>query len=124
MAAKLDLTIDKGSTFRHKLKWQTRDSLGVITDVDLTGFTAAMKIRLKRTDPDPALIELTTANGGIVLEAGGETGRIDLYISHTTTAAIDWSTGVYDLELTDAGGTGDVKRLVQGRVAVDQEVTT
>ncbi|MCP4878339.1 MAG: hypothetical protein GY896_23035 [Gammaproteobacteria bacterium] len=124
MAAKLDLLIDKGATFRHTLKWRTRDSLGVISDVDLSGFTGRMKIRNTRTDADPPLAELTTANFGIVLEAGGETGRIDLFIADTDTEAYTWETGVYDLELIDAGGSGDVKRLVQGRVAVDQEVTT
>ena len=123
-AAKLDLLIDKGATFRRTFFWKTRSGTGVISDVDLSGFTARMKIRLKRSDPDPPLAELTTANGGIVLESGGETGRIDLFISDTTTAAYTWSAAVYDLELIDAGGAGDVTRLLQGRVAANDEVTT
>lgn len=118
MAAKLDLRIDKGSTFRHTLTWNTR-SAGVITPVDLTGFTARMQIRNKR---DGTLLH-TLLSSGVGITLGGVLGTIVLFISDTDTAAFTWSTGVYDLELIDTGGTGDVTRLVQGRIAADEEVT-
>jgi hypothetical protein len=124
MAAKLDLTIDKGATFRHTFRWYSRSG-GVNTPVNLSGFSARMKIREKVGDADPPLAELTTGNGGIVLEAGGVTGKIDLYIPDAVTAAYTWNTGVYDLELIDGvGSPPDVTRLVGGRVAATDEVTT
>lgn len=120
-AVKVDLKIDKGATFRHSFRWYSQ-SAGVKTPVDLSGFTARMKIKDKVGGTQ--LDELTTGNGGITLEAGGVTGKIDLYIQDADTAAYTWSTGVYDLELIAGSGTPpDVTRLVYGRIAASEEVT-
>jgi len=121
MAVKVDLLIDKGATFEHSFKWFTV-SAGVKTAVSLAGYTARMKIRVKKGDPDPPLAELTTGNGGITLEPAAETGRIDLLIDAAVTDAYTWSTGVYDLELI--APDSKVRRLVQGRVAANDSVTT
>jgi len=121
MAAKVDLQIDKGATFRHTFRWYTQSG-GVKTPVNLAGYSARMKIRLKVGDADPPLAELTTANGGITLEAGGITGKIDLLIASADTTAFDWSVGIYDLEMV--APSTEVTRLVQGRVAASEEVTT
>ena len=47
MAVKVDLLIDKGATFEHSFKWFTV-SAGVKTSVSLAGYTARMKIRVKK----------------------------------------------------------------------------
>ena len=65
------------------------------------------------------LLELSTANGGIIL--GGLAGTITVVISKERTANVDWSSGVYDLELTNAGG-GTI-RLIEGTVEMSKEVT-
>jgi hypothetical protein len=114
-AGKLDITIEQGATFRKTLTWQ--DSAGA--PIDLTGFTARMMIRQQLKDAAP-LITLTTENGGITL--GGVAGTIALYISDTDTEAMTIQKGVYDLEL-EAGGSGDVTRLVEGKVTMSLEVT-
>jgi hypothetical protein len=121
MAVNVDLLIDKGATFRHTFKWFT-ESAGVKSAVSLAGYTARMKIRLKKGDPDPPLEDLTTGNGRIILEPASETGRIDLLIARVDTTAYTWSSGVYDLELI--APSTEVTRLVQGRVAANDEVTT
>lgn len=77
-----------------------------------------MQIRGVIDDAAP-LITLTTENDGITL--GGAAGTIELYISDADTAAITWTSGVYDLEIVLANG--DVRRLLFGPVAVTQEVT-
>ena len=114
-AGKLNLTIEQGATFRKVLTWT--DNLG--NPIDITGFTARMQIRQALKDPTP-IISLTTENGGIVL--GGVTGEIELYISDGDTEAMTIQKGVYDLEL-EAGGGGDVTRLVEGKVTMSLEVT-
>ncbi len=82
--------------------------------VDLTGFSAKMMIR------DPAgvlLLELSMDNGRLV--AGD--GRIVITLTAAETAAITWTKGRYDLELTMSNG--DVTRWAEGEAVVSQEVT-
>lgn len=77
--------------------------------VDLAGFTARMQIRQKLEDTT-IIKELTTENGGIVIN--NTTKTITLNISATDTAAFSFQTAVYSLELVSgavvtpfAGGT-------------------
>lgn len=77
--------------------------------VDLAGFTARMQIRQKLEDTT-VIKELTTENGGIVIN--NTTKTIALNISATDTAAFSFQTAVYSLELVNgavvtsfAGGT-------------------
>lgn len=94
---------------------------GIITynmPVDLAGMTAAAQVR-PRVDSTEILLSLTTENGGIVLDNVGKT--ITLQISAIDTAAITWVSGVWDLELTSAGGI--VTPVVGGIVKVCPEVT-
>ncbi len=86
--------------------------------VDLTGFTARMQIR-ESLESTTTLEELTTENGGITL--GGTAGTVALLISATDTAALDFSTAVYDLELIS--GAGIVTRLLYGDITLAEEVT-
>lgn len=86
--------------------------------VDLTGFTARMQIR-ESLESTTTLEELTTENGGITL--GAAAGTVALLISATDTAALDFSTAVYDLELIS--GAGIVTRLLYGDITLAEEVT-
>lgn len=86
--------------------------------VDLSGFTARMQVRAKLEDA--AIIkELTTLNGGIVID--NTTKTIQLYMSATDTAALAFTTAVYSLELVSSGG--EVTQLVNGNLALVKEVT-
>lgn len=86
--------------------------------VDLTSYTARMQIRATKSAAT-FLLELTTANGRIALDNTLKT--ITLTVSATDTAAITWTSGVYDLELVSPGGV--VTRLVEGAVTVSEEAT-
>ena len=76
------------------------------------------QIRTELTSPT-VLHELTTENGGIVLNA--VPGGVDLYIADTDTATFTWEAAVYDLEVVLSNG--DVRRLLAGPVTVSPEVT-
>lgn len=112
---KVKLTIYQGATFRWSATLKS-GSPAVVTD--LTGYTARMQVRADITSAE-ALLDLTTENGGIVL--GDAAGTIDLFVSAADTTAIDWTDGVYDLELI--APNGDVIRRIYGTVSVSPEVT-
>ena len=115
-AFKLNLKIDQGATFSKLVTWRTGSTTG--TPVDLTGCTARMQARAKITDQS-VLLDLTTANGGIVL--GGTSGTVEIKLTDGQTAAISWAGAVYDLEVVFSNG--DVRRLLQGSISVSPEVT-
>ena len=116
-AHKLPLKIDQGATYDKVLTWKTGTKAAAVP-VDLTGCTARAQIR-SEIDSPIVLLELTTENGRIHL--GGPAGTIRILIDATTTAAIDWESGVYDLEIVFAGGRVD--RRLAGSVSVSKEVT-
>jgi hypothetical protein len=88
------------------------------TPADLTGFTARMKIKNRVGGTE--LLELTTENSRIAVNDTLKT--ITLTISAEDTADIDWTCGVYDLELVSP--TGVVTPLMFGKAVVTNEVTT
>lgn len=108
------VVIEQGATFRLRLSLTNN---GVV--VPLSGHTARMHIRQKIAASD-VLYELTTTNGGLVIN--GLAGTVDLYISDEDTATFQFRNAVYDLELEDTG-TGEVVRVLQGAVQVSPEVT-
>ena len=112
-AAKRNLKIEQGATFRKPLIWKA-DGIAV----DLTGWTARMQIR-PTIESDVIIAELTTENDGIAID--GPAGKISLYIGAAQTAAMNFETAVYDLELVDS--QGDVFRLLYGSVSLSPEVT-
>ena len=127
MAGKYKYTLEVGSEFREVIAWSSGANR-----VDLSGYTARMHIR--DTYGGSLLIELSTTNGYILLEADtvlntvtslqDATGVVTLHIpSAVSTAGIPTylQAGVYDLELIDAGG--EVHRVLQGAIVFNQNVT-
>lgn len=102
--------IQKGATYKPRpIFW---------VGVDLTGCTARMQVRETITS-STLLLELTTANGRIIITT--LTSRIDLLVDVATTTALTTLGGVYDLEIVFPDGT--VTRLVEGKIAFRDEVT-
>lgn len=85
--------------------------------VPLTGYTAKMQLRSKITD-ETVIIELTTENGGIVIDPVNYT--ISLYISATDTAALSFTSAVYSMELINGQ---EVTPFITGSVSLEKEVT-
>ena len=86
--------------------------------VDLAGMTARMQVRDKLTS-DVVLLELTTENGGIVIDTVLKT--ITLVITATAAAAFTFTTGIYSLELQNVAA--EVIPFTTGSFTVVQEVT-
>lgn len=113
MASLYDFTFDQGTTIERRLTWKRN-----AVPVDLTGWIARMEVRDKIGGL--LLFRLDTSNGKLTL--GGTAGTIDVRITATETSTWLFKAGVYDLELEDTNGK--VGRLLQGKVKVNQQVTT
>lgn len=106
--------IEQGADFLVPLVF--KDSAGAA--IDVTGYTARMHIRASRDDA-ATLLELTNANGRLVI--GGANGTVTIKLTALETAAFTWTKGVYDLELVRPDGF--VTRALEGRVSISKEVT-
>ena len=84
---------------------------------NLISWTARMDIR-DNLDDATTLVSLTSPSD-IVINI--TTAEIQILISASVTAGLDFDEGVYDLELED--GSGNVTRLIEGNVAFIKEVT-
>jgi len=113
-AATYDFEIEQGATLLKPIVW--KDSTG--SAVNLTGYTAKMQVR-KSASSDEILLELSTTNGKLTITP--LTGTTTMVFSAATTAAITWSRGKYDLELTSSDG--NVTRLIEGEITVSKEIT-
>ena len=87
------------------------------TAQNFTGYTAAMQVR-ESAGAATALLNLTTANGGITL--GGTAGTILVTIAGSATSALTAGSYSYDLELYSGSVT---TRLLQGSFNLTGEVT-
>jgi len=113
MAARLNLECEQGATFSRILV--LKDSTGTV--IDKTGASADMQIRETIESPT-VLIELSTANGRIVVD--GPSGKLTLTISASDTGSLTLN-GVYDLKVTYLSGTVD--RILEGEFVLDLQVT-
>ena len=86
--------------------------------IDLTGMTARMQLRTK-LESDVVLHELTTENGGIILD--NTTKQIKLLIPAATTTTFDFPSAVYNLEIIDSIGV--VFNFARGTITLNKEVT-
>lgn len=114
MAAYYDILIEQGATFLKTFIWKDSEE----EPVDITGYTARMQIRRKKSSTS-AEYSATTENGGITL--GDTAGTVVVTIPATDTAEFEFTKGVYDIELVDP--QGGVTRLIEGGVEVSKEVT-
>ncbi|WP_120967060.1 hypothetical protein [Comamonas sp. lk] len=117
-AHKVKLQINQGATFVDRVIWRTGATKATLAPVDLTGCRARAQVRSDIDSPD-VLLEMTTENGRIVL--GGPSGEIHITIDAATTAAFQWESGVYDLEIIFPNG--QVTRFLEGGVTVSKGVT-
>lgn len=88
------------------------------TPINLSGYTAAMQLRVLVT-AEQAVDTLTTDNGRIMIDAAA--GKITCSFPHESTEKYPVKTLVYDLEITSSGG--EITRIVQGKAVVSAEVT-
>ena len=117
-AGKYDITIEQGATFTLNLSY--KNSAGAVQDLS-SSYTARMKIRESVGGTIIASTESAESPKNIITSALAASGNnIIMGITAVNTATLDFDNAVYDLEL--AGGT-TVDRFMQGRVALDREIT-
>lgn len=109
-----DVTIRQGANFYLSVTLEDESE----QVIDLTGATARMQGRL-RVGASSTLFDWDTAGGEIVVD--GDAGSVTIDVDAATTAALDFDTGQYDLELVESDG--HVTRLLQGVVTLSREVT-
>lgn len=114
MAATYNMTIEQGTTVA--VDFQYRTTAGVV--IDLTNYTARMQAR-PTVSSSVVVLDATTENG--LLTVTGNTGTVTLGLTATQSAALDFGTAVYDLEIVSQAGL--VTRLVQGSLTLSREVT-
>ena len=147
-AARHDLDVDRGATFKLFLEYQTAGTTGI----NLSGHTADMQVR-RSTKTSKIILHLqgntaergltgggstgeyvvgatydgTAGTGGIYLNASsagvtsGTTGGIYIQADSTTMKNVPEGQHFYDLEVTDSSGT--VTRILEGRFRVSPDVT-
>jgi hypothetical protein len=107
-AGTYNLAIEQGATFSLQITLQAPGS-GVFS---LVGYTIRAQIRRSRSHSKATDLTVTVA--------APATGVFVLGLSAAKTAALDFQTGVWDLEITSGGV---VTRVLQGTVEVSPEVT-
>jgi hypothetical protein len=83
----------------------------------LSGKTARMQVRSKLEDT-ATILELTTENGGIVIDNALKT--ITIVVSATATAALTFTSAVYSLELIEGS---EVIPFIYGSITLSKEIT-
>lgn len=103
---KYDFIIRKGDTLRRNLTWGGAG----FEPTDITGWDA----ELVATDVETGavVLEMNTGNSKILID--GPNLKTTLYLSHTESAAIDWTRAEYTLKLIDTPGTGDNTTYITG----------
>lgn len=105
----------------NSLAYTTYTSGGILEynqPVNLAGLTARMQLREKLASTT-VLHELNTTNGGIVFDNTYKT--IALNIPDEVTALFNFTSAVYTLEFTTAGG--ETSTFARGSVSLEKEVT-
>jgi len=110
-AATYNLTIDQGSDFTIDLVVKEGGSVK-----DLTGYSARAQLRAKRNASGDA-----AASFDCTVTSALE-GKIQMKLSNTSSSGISAGRYYYDLEIYTANDE-IVKRLIQGEVTLNQEVT-
>lgn len=87
------------------------------TPVDLAGYSGEMQIR-EAPQSTTVLLLLTVANGRVIIDNAAKT--ITLKILAVDTAAITFTTGVYEFEMLSPGGI--VTQLLRGAITVEPEI--
>jgi hypothetical protein len=108
-----DLQIKQGTTY--KIQWPLTLADGSpVPGIELWSARAQAR---KGHRSETVLHEWSSQKGNLVLSDG----TLTLVVEPHESSAWAWTTAVYDVELTSVDG--DVVRAIEGKIAVDPEVT-
>jgi hypothetical protein len=127
-AGRYSFVIEQGATVNFQIAYT--DSTG--TPVNLTGYQARMQIR-PTVDSNTVYITLSSSldpcGTGLNLSGSNSinppaSGTVGVYISAASSSQLNFTQGVYDLELaTGSGACYVVTRLLEGEVRLSKNVT-
>jgi len=86
---------------------------------DITGYQIEMQVKTALNSANPPLIDVSTANGNILVD--GPNGKINIYIPNAITSGLILGSFFYDLRVTNTVGL--IERLFGGRFNVKEMVT-
>jgi hypothetical protein len=112
----INLEIEQGASFSRTFTWKDADN----NPKDLTGCHLRMMVRRDYADAIP-LLSLSDTAGGLSIFGPPVNGQFKIDLTAQQTAALDFSTALYDLEIED--GTGTVVRALEGMLILSREVT-
>jgi hypothetical protein len=114
-------TVERGSTFQLTVTYKDASS----AVVNLTGWTFRMQVR----ESQSAASTVLTSEGGsptiAIDETNKATGVLIFSVTPTNTTAISPSTlttAYYDIEIQKTS-TGEVRRILQGKLNISPEIT-
>jgi hypothetical protein len=114
-------TVERGSTFQLTVTYKDASS----AVVNLTGWTFRMQVR----ESQSAASTVLTSEGGsptiAIDETNKATGVLIFSVTPTNTTAISPSTlttAYYDIEIQKTS-TGEVRRILQGKLSISPEIT-
>jgi hypothetical protein len=114
-------TVERGSTFQLTVTYKDASS----AVVNLTGWTFRMQVR----ESQSASTTVLTSEGGSptisIDETNKATGVLIFSVTPTNTTAISPSTlttAYYDIEIQKTS-TGEVRRILQGKLNISPEIT-
>ena len=110
LPSKLDLTVYENSTWVENLVLHTGDATSAVQN--LTGYTATLTVKAHAGDTTN-LLALTSSSG---ITLGGSAGTITITQSKATVDAYTWTSGEYELAITDSAGVTSI--LLFGNVQV------
>jgi hypothetical protein len=125
VAGQLNLEIEKGATFKHTIRWQQVNG----EPVDVTGCTALLQVRKTQSPTGDHIISIASYTEPIgaptpwrvditITEASGQ---FDIDVPATVTDDLEAGEWYYDMKVTLVGG--EVYRLIEGRMTIDEQVT-
>jgi hypothetical protein len=127
VAASHTLVIEQGATLTRTFLWcnpvegSDPPEPDLLNPISVVGYTARLQIRRRVTDADALLTLTTDSNGGITIV--GAAGTVSITLTAAQTTALDFATGVWDLELISPAPASVVTRLIGGRAVLSREVT-
>jgi len=107
-----NISVVNGTTFTLAPQWIINNF-----PVNLTGYTADMQVRDVSNN---LIVELSTANGKIVITATTGTTTLTLTAAQTAVSVLPAGNYTYALNLTD--GSGNVNQILQGAFVVTTSV--
>lgn len=117
VAVTKDLVIEQGITFNKIFVYADYETK---VPIDLTDYKAYFKAR-KRYGSEEVTINLSSEGADPAITLGGSLGTIEILLDKETTAAYDFNSLYYNLEIENISGTNT--RLLEGSIELSKRTT-